>query len=442
MKRLAFKHLVIAALVASAALASCGKNDKKGKLSRLDLGNAATVLTASGGGSVTRSSLTKSATESDMLFKITSGGAVVEVSYYDDEGNLITETLSPVIYDIENHDYFVITFNEYDYYKNLYLVRKSDGSVIGIEDVGMGHSTLANFQNLGHFAQDEKGNLYFQSSSPGHLHDISRVSKIEISGSRATITHLTPDTEWVQFLVTVSAKGDVFYTAQTTDDVFTKVITSNGRVHNLSELIGIMHGWSSWRGLDGEVRFFHTDGSLAGSSINTVNINNNGDISIDSRPNYFWINPSHLITFPNRVILVNVVGSGQYDWFLTEVENPSNTPRTINLAYDFPLSPDGMLHAFDVQTSDNHYYLHGKDAWEGGSSYLLKVNPLTDAFTELLALGVYDIQHFTVSRSDEVTFNAVRKSDGVSILGKFTSTGQFQLIEETNIDVTEMISTR
>jgi len=445
MKKHFISNLVVAALILSVALTSCSK-DKNGKLSRIDLSNAATVLTASSG----TKSLTKSATESNVLYKITDAGAVVEVSYYDDDGNLVEQTLTPVIYDIENHDYFAIElpWDPFDGNTVVYLVRKSDGATIGVEGVSVGNG-LGYYNNLGHFAQDEKGNLYFNSTIiKGY--DKYRASKIEISGSSAKITHLTPDNESVFCLYTVSAKGDVYYS--TPGQNGTNVITSNGKVHNLNELIGGGLFFASWRGLGNEIRFFSHDGSLEGSRIHTVNINNNGDISIDSKEFYFWIRPHLMITYPYRVILINAYYTTEL--LLAEVENQFNFPRPINLDYNFPVTSNGEIIITDVKYTDNHYYLLGAEGtwtWKEGyrdnreaynSAYLIKVNSKTDAVTELVAEGIYVIKHFTVSSTDEVTFNAVRKSDGVSILGKFTSSGQFQLIEETNIDVTEMISTR
>ena len=459
MKKYFLSKLVVAALILSAALTGCSK-DKKGKLSRLDIGNATAVLTASNG----TKSLTKSTMESDMLLKITDSG-VVETSFIDDEGNVINKTFWSVIHEIENHDYFVMKLwdisstatsdKDFRYNDYLYLVRKKDGNIIAIEgiDVIDYHFLI---RNRGTIIHDEKGNLYFESRDID-LFTPQRITKVEISGGSATVTHL-PGTENAM-LLTVSTKGDVYYIGSGN---YTYVLTPNGRVHNLSELMTEELGYNIsiwggiWRGSGNEMRILTSSGS---SDVHTVNIDNNGDISVDSSPRYydFWINPNYIITFPNRVLLLdgNYSPTSGYE-LIVEVENPSNTPRAIKLNYNFPLSPghahapEGSCSVRDVKNTDKHYYLHGTDGyynyeeykWVDGSSFLIKVNPTTDAVTELVAAGVYNIKHFTVSSNDEVTFNAVRKSDGVSILGKFTASGQFQLIEETNINVTEMISTR
>ena len=345
-----------------------------------------------------------SAAQNNRLFKITNDGIVEEVSYLDESGNTITNTFVPeMIYAIPKSDYLVATINS-----SSYLIRKSDGAVFVLSALLGGNndsgSRTGGYVNSDFIVQDTSKNLYFKGGD--------RVYKLDISNPNSiTSSPITPDTE-AAWNFTVSAKGDVFY--QTSSAY--RVAKSNGGLYNIP-YSGIT--LNSWTGLDGKIKYI-----TGNRAVYTVNIDASGNVLIDEKARNFQLgpfyNPVNILRFSNRIILME---SDVY-YPIQEVDNESNSPRSINLSYSINTIKKAI-------NSENYYYLSGLN--KSQQPFLIKVNPVNDAVTELLKAGDYDIYAMIVNNNDELIFNALRMSDGVKVIGKISSTGTLQIID-TKLD--------
>ncbi len=308
---------------------------------------------------------------------------------------------------IPNSDYFVANISN-----SAYLVRKSDGVAFAFNTQGVGSR----------YVQDASKNIYFCDG-------LGRISKLDVSNpANITTTVITSDAavdiDYFPVLVnfTVSAKGDILY--RTNNDIY-RVAKSNGGFYNLpTNPYGFTR--SIWTGLNGKLKY---DGGIGAEDIVfTVNIETNGNVSIEETRVNIPIGGSQMFSssyrelrLSNRIIRLPLGGIlyGGYD-YIQEIENPSNNPRYITLSYDIYTVKGGV-------NSENYYYINGFNTSQ--QPFLIKVNPVNDAVTELLNAGDYEIYAMSVNNNDELFFSALRMSDGVPVIGKVSSTGNLQIID-------------
>ena len=425
-----FRKACFALLASGIVFWSCNKpEENQSRFAKIDMKDAALLFIAPSN-STTRSA-TKSSTEQNRLFKITDDGIVEEVSYLDEDGNEINESYMPeMIYHISNSDYFVVTIRRpYDgsftgYSSNNYLVRKSDGAVFLLPAFLYGRT--GGYVNSDFLIQDANKNIYFMCRMLGEM---LRVYKVDISDpNNLTLSPITPDTEDA-YAFTVSAKGDILYSINQSWEY--RLRKSNGGLYNIPH--GRFWGLDSWTGFDGKIKYVTSDASLEDwtTHLYSINISENGDVSIDDKKldfqDFIFNDNAYLIRFSNRVLLIGRSSSAGFV-AIHEVENVSNSPRIVNLSY-------GISTVKNVVSSDNYYYLRGNNS--SAQPFLIKVNPANDAVTELFSAGAYDIYAMAVSANDELTFNALRMNDGRKVIGKITSSGALQIIDDQmDVEVT------
>ena len=93
-----------------------------------------------------------------------------------------------------------------------------------------------------------------------------------------------------------------------------------------------------------------------------------------------------------------------------EVYNSNKTPRVVNLN-------NLVFNTISaVSSTENFYYIAGTDT--NNNSFLIKINPENDQYTNLLNKNEYDVLSFTASETEGIIFNALRMSDGKKIIGK------------------------
>jgi len=418
--RKAFFVLLSAAVV---VMGSCDK-DKDKTLTKINISDAASLFLAPSSGGT--KSLTKSETKEIRLFKITEDGDIVEVDFLDNGGNKIEQrTMMPqMIWRISNSDYFMARFS----YKN-YLVRKSDGAVflINVDVLTYDDSPrrAGGFRNGDLIVQDANKNLYCMTG--GINNSAERVYKFDVSNPNSiTSEPRTPDTENA-FHFTVSANGDIFYCQVLLTGAWgssPRVRKSNGGLWNVPN---VSNQINSWTGLDGKIRFlgettvWNQETGGYNPILKTLNIDNESveeKILDDVRHigSSSWEN--HILRFNNRIVLLSNAGGNVY---ILEIENATSTPRSI---------PSPPMRDFKIAvSSNNNIYLSGTN--DAAQPVLFKIDVNTGTATSLFAAGAYDIFAMTVSPNDELTFNALRMSDGRKIIGKITSSGQVQVLDES-----------
>lgn len=375
------------------------------------------------------------ATTTNKLFKITESGYVQEVtikeSYIDDDGNEVESTTTSdytptAIYNINSS--FVMVGFKYYYDTNYYLVRKTDGSVFTLDNVGhpVDFPQRDNFINSKIIQTDADGNLYYETiiSETAGKHKLIKIDTTNVN--QLVKTDVTPDTDHIR-LFNVTPDGHVAYNYIdiNSNSHGSRIKKSNGGVHNLPNPMQTAH----WIGLDGKIKY--QDRVADASKIVSIIIDQNDYTvstsettgSMDYLSNYL----SYMFKIDTRTIMIS-----QNSDFVNEVENSSNTPRkvTISEISDIKLA----------DASTDHYYISGND--NSNNPLLIKVDPTDDSVITLLSAGLYDIYKMTVSSDNKVIFNALRMADGVKVIGEINSTGTLRILDESsnsNVVVLEKI---
>jgi hypothetical protein len=366
------------------------------KLAIIDIANATNLFIASGSNS--RSINGRAVGDTDKLFKITDDGYIQEVSYYDMEGNQTTVNYSPTaIYDV-NDTYIIVCFGN-----DGYLVRKTDGAVFSLDNVGVPSSAgqFANFNNAKIIQNDPMGNIYYVVSSKGGY--ATDIIKIDTSNPNNLTKVIWAEGRGFIYTFNVSPATHTIYGDS----------EAGGRIKKINGgLINIVYPNPQWIGLDDNIKYFdHVQ-----HKIWTVNFDTNLQEIMSSIDCSLSLSSADcfLLRFNDRILSIG--GKSIY-----EIENPSNTPRQIAISEISTVK--------NVVYSNNYYYLSGNNA--SNQPVLLKVDPKTDTVKMLLSPNLYDIFKMTVDNNDVVSFNAERMSDGVKVVGQVSSTGVVSILNET-----------
>ena len=417
MKRITFGLIIVLMGLAFLSCTNPATDTTTAKFSKLAIIDAKTLFIAPAG------SGSRTVTSVDKLFKITEDGYVQEVDYFDESGEVVSLITEPTaIYNV-NEIYIIICFGSYEGY----LIRKTDGSVYSLINVGIPHVQLqfGSFKNATKIQTDLNGNIYYQSTSTGEASTVKLIKINVADPSNLTAISYLPDTDIPSgFLVT--AEGHVVYNYGT--GFSNRIKKANGGLFNLPT-----GGWLTfWIGLDGKIHYMDQS-DINNIKATTVNIDSSYNISttfvagvnVSSSVNCYQIR------FPTRIILVETEISATVvglPGIIKEIENPANVPRKITLS--------GIDLINNCGQSNTYYYLSGNDS--SGTPVLVKVNPIDDSVSNLITPGLYDIYSMIVGDDDAITFNALRMSNGAKVIGKIDSLGNVTIIDE--ILNTEVIS--
>jgi len=354
------------------------------------------------------------------LYKLTGGGQILRVIATGESGDNLTEQLNPTgVFNLTD-SYVIVTYETLPNREvPAVLVRRSDGAVFSLDSVGA--PILApplgagegSFLSLAVPKTDSNGLVYFMAQiTEGQ----SAVVGLDVSNPFSlTAARMTPETDAV-IGFTVTPEGHVAYVYG--DGGSNRVRKSDGSIHNLPDGTYM----ALWVGIDGKIHFQDSTGADA-NEIFTVSIDGAGTVSTDSvigtGLTNAWISSlnSYLVQFTDRVLLIDTLNG-----YVAEVENPGNSPRGVTIA---------EIDTIDIAgASTAHYFLAGTDA--SNNPLLLKVDPLTDGVTTLLPDGgvSFDIISMVVAPDETVTFNALRLSDGIKIIGSVASDGTLTILDE------------
>lgn len=390
--------LLVLLIMAAGCDNSTGGDIKKGILSKIDITGAVDLFIAQ-----------TSPMEKEM-FKTTEDGDIHAVEYLDEKGNKLTDLDAPsAVYNV-NDDYVMIFLGWYDGY----LTRKSDGAVFSLNNAGTVNEYGQDwgYKNSQFVQTDTAGNIYYCKNGSG-FNDRS-ILKIDVSNPNSlTVIEFVKLVETNDQIVAfdISPSGHVIYMDNNSNK---RIKKANGGLDNLPMMIY----W--WIGYDGKIKY------IGSGKVTTVTIDNEYNVT---QTDVAWeegIASSSSMSSFFRVYIsdrIMLIGTGQGSLgTIFEVENPAKNPRVITI-------PDITIK--NVAYSGNYYYLSGNNSNSTPKPVLLKVNPTTDAVTELLAPGLYDIYKMTVSDTNIVTFNAERMSDGKIVIGRISATGTVSIINET-----------
>ena len=375
-----WKHGIIAvigiALAAGLFFTACQIDDNKQqqpkpKLGFIDIVGATQLFVSNGTGG--RSVNGRSAEDGRGFFKITEDGYVEEVQYFDEEGNEITDYELPhSIYNV-NDSYVIVCFWTWTNTTGSangergYLVRKTDGAVFSLDNVGTPASTFPP-------QSDSMRNIYFGAATYSHegtLLEVDTIFKIDTSNpDRLTKVDWIKDEGRIYNFI-VNPAGHIFYNALPN----VRIKKSNGGLINMPTSTSCF-----WIGLDGNNIKYEAD-----SSIYTVSIDSDFQETITSIDIPFsiigWGTP---IRFDDRVIIIEIIyNPGRIS--ISEVENPADTPRQYTI---------GGISVTHSANSNDYFYFSGNNS--SSQPVLLRLDPKTEIVTTLLQPNQYDISWLTV----------------------------------------------
>lgn len=402
---------MLLAAVAGVGLFGCGGGGGGGGgLARLRVSDAETLFIVPGSAAARgAASLADAAAATNTLFKITPEGVVMKVDVLDEGGDVIdSRTMEPRFLLPVDADYFIVVFHVVTYNESMdaYLVRKTDGAVFSLVEVGtpqqysnwFGNGTGAPVQ------RDASGNLYFA------LPD--RIVRIDVSDpANLTASTAAPDAQFggsPQF--SVDKNGNVAFTQFVSVGVSqARIAKRNGGLYNLP-------AEDYWTGLDGFIYFPGSEGAVKRVRIDdayVVNEEEYGRLASGVIPSG---NTSFTVTLADRMIRIQITGGTS----VHEIYGPGGPRDVASVASLF----SSIRHA---ASSDGFYYIAGNGPDLNPVMY--RVNPTTDAATRLLE--GYEVRRMVVSPDDVVTFNAVRMQDGAKVLGRVAADGAVTILEST-----------
>ena len=366
------------------------------------------------------------AASTNRLLKISADGFITEVTFTDDEGNTTVTDENPVaVYDVDQ-SYVIVLFGLDDLnISNGYLVRKGDGKIFSLEGAGFPsrYPTNTNFKNGKVVQTDQSGDIYYKTRSTGASgFGVFDLLKIDTSNpDQLTSTAYSPTDESI-YNFAVNSQGNVVYNSRLKTDLnseYYRIKKTNGGLQNIP-LSSVY-----WVGID-QGFYYQSSGSVTKRAV----IDDSGNVSMSDYGTYTLNVPtiatSYKFDFTDRQIFADTTNSG----YVVEVNNPSENPRAVS---GLPIT---TLKA--GAQSSSFYYLAGDNS--NASPMLVKVDPLTDSYTELYTAGKYDVYKMAVSSDGVVTFSALRLSDGKKVFVKIDSNGSETVInEELNVKASVLV---
>lgn len=355
------------------------------------------------------------------LLKVTDDGYIQEVTYTDEDGMEYISTSAPLYMENINSSYMLLAFGDDTFnIAYTYLIRKSDGAMYDLEESLF--FPLNGFENDKIIKTDSMGNIYVLVVSPinvdGNL--VTNILKIDITVPETIVkTIINPDTDSVDHFE-VDNNGNIIYWYWDTSGMAGE-ITASRIIKANNEMQNIADTYAFWRGLDGVIYSQSSnDNNITKHAISDDYTYTANTIEY-SEGVYCDIAWNSYIIDTTKSILIT-------DWAdnnICEVYNDSMIPRKLNTDLN-------SIKA--VEQNENYYYIAGNN--NNDNPVLRRFNPVDDTYIDILAAGEYDVYEFTVSSSNDITFNALRMSDGIKVIGEVSPEGIVTIIDsESNNEV-------
>lgn len=438
------RNLLLAVLLQAALLmnfASCSDDDEEeyfdskiSNLKFLSIENAKNLYIS------TDNTAGRAASDTKKIFKITEDGYTEEVKYLDEDNKEVSLGYTqPCAIQPVNDEYIFVGFGYGgDSISSSYLVRKTDGAVFSLVNAGNPYKIYNSYKNEKLLKTDKNNNLYFLSYGSG----IQKVVKVNLSGiDSLSATTVSASTDYVN-IFDVDWNGNVIYDgylASASSNPVNRLRKANGGVVNLSTVS------TYWIGLDGNI--YYKSNSLAdykeseydsetgsytyyGYPIKKITVDSSYNVSDEVYGyfgQFFYQSGSYKLELQNEILIISASGN---DSKIYEVYNETGTPRVVSLD---SLSIKSVT---AVASTENFYYIAGTD--KSNNTFLIKVDPTDDSYTNLLPQNDYDVYSFTASETDGIIFNALRMSDGKKVIGKVgIDGGDVTMIdEESDVQIT------
>lgn len=357
------------------------------------------------------------------IFKINADGYAEEVTYLDEKGKELTITQSPMaIYDA-NEKYVMVLFgqdrnNPY----NGYLVDKTTEAVYDLGDILP--VPCDNYYKNGSVVQSDAANGIFFRYHPVNATSEYRLRKIDVSfPQNVTSADFSRDTDYVDTF-SIEMDGNGIYDGSLTSDRSTRV----RRIQKANGGIADVDEEAHWTGPDGKLYFLSFDEAANTFQVNKVSFGADCAHTVDPYGLPGSFNFSMLVSFElplaDRMAMVSTSG------VVYEVYNPAQMPRAVTLGIPF-------TQVVSAACSADAYFIAGT---AGGQGSLAKVNPVDGSAVNVVDPGTYSFYKMVVDEAGKITFNAIRYSDGVKVIGQIDASGagpyQVSAVDEaTNAEV-------
>lgn len=348
------------------------------------------------------------------LFAINSDGLVAPVEFKNKEGDKLQNPPEITAFFDVGPIWAVVEINQ-----GHYIVRKSDGQVFSLENLGNVEFHRWNYTSgYSRVQQDSDGNIFLMIKES---ETIRRLARINVNDpEKVDAMFMTPETDNVEGFV-VSPYGNTAYAFTDSTDpnkgIAHRIVKGNKGLVN----IGSQTWLPTWINRDGSI------GSCDGNrKIHKIDLS--FQVAIESYEECKLPNASgkrDVIRRSNRIIFVSrELSNDDYD-LIVEVDNDQNIFRKINLT---------KITRINLATASNNYlYISGNDS--SNNPILLRLSLIDD--TEELFLDSnsddFDVLQMTVSADDILYLNALRMDDGARVIATWDTEKKLKIIDE-NID--------
>jgi hypothetical protein len=329
------------------------------------------------------------------------------------------------VYNISDRFVVVVLVAEIDGGEHWYLADKTTGNAYSLDSLG--DALLAYHSKYEKLMQsDSAGNLYFRAYN--NSANIVSVMKIDVADPAALVANfLTPSTDDVVEFV-VDGDGNVLYDFRLNNDVprYHRLRTAGGAFTNIpvfDECYGYGYmGGATFLGFDGHLYFMKDDWS----GFYRIDISESNEVSYVFYADHNNGSPAFIERLPDAAAILRIVFEGNvgsmevHKIYGDDVASGQNT-----ISLDVDAEFDTVL---DLKATSNMLYLWGYDGSLNSQLRRFNVSSATDEL--VFSTALYDLMSVTISSDNQVSFSAVRLSDGVVVVASWDAVNGISVITE------------
>ena len=349
------------------------------------------------------------------LFKITEDGYAEEVKYLDENEQIVSDFFIPNSLIKLNEKYIIVCFSNGDNY----LVNiETEACYKYTEDIPYFSSYNAGLYNGEITVNDANGNIYFLANG--------KLLKLNVSNPQnVSLQSLLPPNESVSssYSWSVDDNGNIAYEGR--DNVGNGTLRFKSVSNGYSNLPGSTNFSFTmfWQGLDGLIYYFNQ--SNPGEKIKKINSNpfspEDCNVAANALGSAGACGFNNLLKAKNKNRMILLADGSAYPEFYEVYNSDTNTITRIAAG---TVGLQSFKFAF---SSDDDYYLVGTNL--SHKTTLMKINPTTFEYEEMLTSGIYDI-YTACLNGENILFNALRMSDGAIVIGRIANDKSVTIIDE------------
>ena len=422
MKKFLFVALLL--VIALCLVISCKQPEPatKPRLKSLDLTGAKSFMVVP-----TTNQGSKDLSDDELvLCKMKADGSVEEVSAQSDSGESYKYVPRQIF---DAGDYFITRDSEF----NVYLISKSTGTAYDMTEIGVPSVLRNNLGDSGDGRYEGRKSIYLDAGKNIYFVSNGRVVRINATDpERVVLKYLTPEqyriSEVSEFCV--NSNGDVLFSAPAPNsplsgDSLYLYEAGPGSLRKIADRCRCL----SFTGYDGEIYFQYIEPGEEGYQEDTKTLMK---LTVNSpeAPTFTPVGTTGLTTWYSGgyqwLYLANmIIVLGNANGQCAGVESIVYDGNTHNVSYSTPDYLSGSI--VDVVADVDRYFVAKSD----GS--IIKVDPINNVTTTLLAAGAYDIGRLSPS-VDYLAFSGVRFSDGKTVLASIRVSDGNLTIQNDHLD--------